>query len=71
MMEKNISVITEIPEDLHQSLKGYLDQNPTWDQDRVITAALAKFLLNEDNGLKLSSNEDWKCIRVYLQSNFQ
>jgi hypothetical protein len=44
-MNTSISILTEIPESLHQSLRQYLDDHPTWDQDRVFTAALAFFLL--------------------------
>ncbi len=43
-MNKPISILTEIPEDLHQSLKKYLDTHPHWDQDRVFTTALSLFL---------------------------
>jgi len=43
-MNKSVSLFTEIPEDLHQSLKKYLDAHPTWDQDRVFTTALFLFL---------------------------
>ena len=71
-MEKVVSVITDIPEDLHESLKGYLEQHPTWDQDRVFAAALSKFLLQEGSGyLNLSNHSDWKCIRVYLETRAQ
>ncbi|MBE9118031.1 DUF2811 domain-containing protein [Lusitaniella coriacea LEGE 07157] len=42
-MNTNISILAEIPEELHQSLKNYLDTHPTWDQDRVFSAALALF----------------------------
>jgi len=66
-MKKVVSVITEIPEDLHESLKGYLDLHPTWDQDSVFATALAKFLLQE--GIKHSTSENYdycKCARIYL-----
>jgi len=70
-MKKVVSVVTEIPEDLHESLKGYLDLHPSWDQDRVFAAALAKFLLQE--GVKhsnLDNYDDWKCARIYLENRF-
>ncbi|MGL5196796.1 MAG: DUF2811 domain-containing protein, partial [Chroococcales cyanobacterium] len=44
-MNANVSILAEIPEELHQSLKGYLDSHPDWDQDRVFAAALSLFLL--------------------------
>jgi hypothetical protein len=40
-----ISLLTEIPRELHLSLRDYLDTHPDWDQDRVFTAALSLFLL--------------------------
>jgi hypothetical protein len=48
-MNTSISILAEIPESLHQSLQQYLDDHPTWDQDRVFTAALAFFLLENDS----------------------
>ncbi len=45
----NISILTEIPEDLHKSLKHYLDDHPTWDQDSVFRAALSQFLGQNDH----------------------
>ncbi|MEI6380856.1 MAG: DUF2811 domain-containing protein [Cyanobacteriota bacterium ELA615] len=71
-MEKFISVITEIPEELHESLKGYLENHPTWDQDQVFVAALAKFLLQESSNQDGSVNySDWKCARIYLETHFR
>ncbi len=40
-----ISLLAEIPSELHRSLRDYLDTHPDWDQDRVFTAALSLFLL--------------------------
>ena len=42
-MSNTLSILTEIPEELHQSLKSYLEQHPDWDQDRVFAAALSLF----------------------------
>ncbi|NEO87389.1 MAG: DUF2811 domain-containing protein [Spirulina sp. SIO3F2] len=72
-MATPISILTEIPEELHGSLRNYLDCHPTWDQDQVITAALSLFLLksyssqfpHEENG------ESQVCARVYLETLFQ
>jgi hypothetical protein len=42
-----ISLLTEIPLDLHRSLRDYLDAHPDWDQDRVFTAALSLFFIQD------------------------
>ncbi len=63
-MSSTVSILTEIPEELHDTLKGYLTSHPDWDQDRVFTAALSLFLLQ--NG-----NTDRRAARVYLNSLFQ
>ena len=62
-MNASVSILTEIPEQLHESLKNYLESHPTWDQDRVFTAALSLFLLQNGNG-------DRRAARVYLESLF-
>lgn len=62
-MNATISILAEIPEDLHQTLKGYLESHPDWDQDRVFSAALSLFLLQ--NG-----ESDRNTARVYLDSLF-
>ncbi len=49
-MNATVSILAEIPEDLHESLKRYLENHPTWDQDRVFAAALSLFLLQNGNG---------------------
>ena len=63
-MNPNVSILAEIPEELHDTLKGYLTQHPDWDQDRVFTAALSLFLLQ--NG-----DTDRRAARIYLNSLFQ
>jgi hypothetical protein len=40
-----ISILTEIPEELHRALRDYLDTHPAWDQDQVLAVALSLFLL--------------------------
>ncbi|MEN9265518.1 MAG: DUF2811 domain-containing protein [Thermostichales cyanobacterium BF4_bins_65] len=59
-----VSILAEIPEELHETLKTYLDRHPDWDQDRVFTAALSLFLLQ--NG-----DTDRRAARIYLNSLFQ
>ncbi len=62
-MKTTVSILTEIPEELHESLKRYLETHPDWDQDRVFTAALSLFLLQNSNG-------DRRAARVYLETLF-
>ncbi|BAY20672.1 hypothetical protein NIES2100_04140 [Calothrix sp. NIES-2100] len=62
-MKTTVNIFTEIPETLHESLKNYLDKHPDWDQNRVLTAALSLFLLQ--NG-----DSDRTAARVYLETLF-
>ncbi|ABA24512.1 DUF2811 domain-containing protein [Anabaena sp. FACHB-709] len=62
-MNSTVSIFTEIPETLHDSLKNYLETHPDWDQNRVLTAALSLFLLQ--NG-----DSDRRAARVYLETLF-
>lgn len=63
-MNATVSILTEIPEELHESLKSYLENHSDWDQDRVLAAALSLFLLQNGNG-------DRRAARVYLETLFQ
>ena len=64
-MQVTVSVLAEIPEALHDSLKDFLDTHPAWDQDRVYAAALSLFLLQ--NGQK---EGDRTPSRIYLDTLF-
>ncbi|MEL6605100.1 MAG: DUF2811 domain-containing protein [Cyanobacteria bacterium J06614_10] len=64
-MQVNISVLAEIPEELHESLTHFLETHPTWDQDRVYQAALSLFLLQ--NGQR---EGDQTPSRIYLDTLF-
>ena len=72
-MATSISILAEIPEDLHYSLKNYLENHPNWDQDRVFTAALSLFLLqNEGSSTTRETSQSYRaCARVYLEAVFQ
>jgi hypothetical protein len=71
-MNTPVSILAEIPEELHESLKNYLENHPTWDQDRVFAAALSLFLLqNETNKTTQASGHYRACARVYLETLFQ
>ncbi len=62
-MNTTVSILADIPEELHLSLKQYLESHPEWDQDRVFAAALSLFLIQNGNG-------DRRVSRVYLDSLF-
>jgi predicted TPR repeat methyltransferase len=62
-MKVTVSILAEIPEELHESLKSFLETHPAWDQDRVFSAALSLFLLQ--NG-----ENDRRASRVYLDTLF-
>ncbi len=71
-MTTQISILTEIPEDLHQSLRHYLDQHPSWDQDQVFTAALSFFLLHGAHPPRphLTDSPDPAAAKAYLETLF-
>ncbi len=67
-----ISILAEIPEDLHESLKTYLEGHPDWDQDRVFSAALSLFLLQNENSNTPEASANYRrAARVYLETLFQ
>jgi hypothetical protein len=71
-MNTSVSILTEIPEVLHESLQAYLDTHPDWDQDRVLTAALSLFLLQQGTSETPEASESCRqAARLYLESLFQ
>ena len=47
--EDTISFQTEIPKQIQQAMKVYIEEHPNWDQYRLLQAALAGFLIQ--NGI--------------------
>ncbi len=45
MPPATISLMVEIPEELHQSMQSYLETHELWSQERMMQAALSLFLL--------------------------
>ncbi len=71
-MNPAVSILAEIPEELHKSLKNYLETHPSWDQDRVFAAALSLFLLQNNGEQTSESSQNYRaCARVYLETLFQ
>jgi hypothetical protein len=67
-----VSILAEIPEELHGAVAYYLEKHANWDQDRLFVAALSLFLLqnveSDSTSAVLSSQQ---AARVYLDSVFQ
>ena len=58
-----VSLMVEIPEDLHLSIQEYLDTHELWSQERMMQAALSLFLMQ--NGVNRP------CVNsLYLDSLF-
>ncbi len=71
-MNTTVSILAEIPEELHVSLRNYLETHPTWDQDRVFAAALSLFLLQNSPSKTTPTSQNYRaCARVYLETLFQ
>jgi Protein of unknown function (DUF2811) len=71
-MNATVSILAEIPEDLHESLQGYLTTHPDWDQDRVFCAALSLFLLQNGNSDTPDASRSYRrAARVYLDTLFK
>lgn len=62
-MQQSVSLSVEIPEDLHVSVKNYLDVHSGWSQDRLFQAAISLFLMQ--NGVT-----ERQVSRIYLDSLF-
>lgn len=74
-MDTNVSILVEIPEALHQTFLTFLDTRPDWDQDRVMSAALSLFLL-QNRPVSAGSNQsrsetERQTARIYLDSLFK
>lgn len=71
-MNSTVSILAEIPEELHYSLKNYLETHPHWDQDRVFAAALSLFLLQNNSDQSTENSQSYRaCARVYLETLFE
>lgn len=70
-MNATVSILTEIPETLHESLKNYLETHPDWDEKRVLTAALSLFILqNSTSDEPEGRDRHRRTARVYLETLF-
>lgn len=70
--QETISILAEIPVDLHEVLSSYLETHPDWDQDRVFAAALSLFLLQNGTSTTLDASRSYRrTARVYLDTLFK
>ena len=70
-MSATVSILVELPEELHESLTDYLNTHPDWDQHRALTAAVSLFLLQNAHSTSLEiSRHHRQTVRVYLDSLF-
>lgn len=70
-MTVTVSVLAEIPEELHESLQSYLESHRDWDHDRIFTAALSLFLMQNSNSDTPDASRDYRrAARSYLESLF-
>ena len=58
-----LSALAELPAPLSQHLQTFVEQRPDWTQERILSSALALFLLQ--NGVS-----DRAVSQVYLQAMF-
>jgi hypothetical protein len=71
-MNATVSILAEIPEELHESLLGFLETHPDWDHDRVFCAALSLFLLQNGNSSTPDASRSYRrAARVYLDTLFK
>jgi hypothetical protein len=70
-MNHTVSLLAEVPEVLLDGLRAYLDARPDWDQDRVMTAALSLFLLQNRGTEAAPALLQRQASRVYLDTLFQ
>ena len=61
--ENTISFQTEIPKQIQQAMKVYIEEHPNWDQYRLLQAALAGFLIQNGISSRLIT-------RLYIASMF-
>ena len=61
--EDTISFQTEIPKQLQQAMKAYIEKHPNWDQYRLLQAALAGFLIQNGISSRLIT-------RIYIGNMF-
>ena len=62
-MNTTVPILTEIPTILQESMNNYLESHPDWDQNRVLTAALSLFLLQNGESDRRAARVAPACAR--------
>lgn len=71
-MNVTVSILAEIPEDLHFSLQNYLDHHPEHHQDDVFSMAIALFLLQNGHTATPEASRSYRrAARCYLDAMFK
>ncbi len=65
-LHSTVTLSVELKEVIQNSMREFLDSHPGWDQNRVINAGVALFLIQ--NLPNLSSGNYQACSQAYLQS---
>ena len=60
-----VSLQADVPEPLLQSMRGFIEAHPHWDQYRLFQAALAGFLVQ--NGLESREVTRWYLANLFPQ----
>ncbi|MBW4581810.1 MAG: DUF2811 domain-containing protein [Tildeniella nuda ZEHNDER 1965/U140] len=60
----DVSLQTDIPEDLYNRVLDFLTANPAWSQDDFVTCALAMFLMQV-------GDSSTSAARIYLDRTFK
>ncbi len=60
----DVSLLTDIPQELHQRMQAFLNANPAWQQDDFVTCALAMFLMQVGDNTTSAA-------RIYLDLTFK
>ena len=62
-MKVKVSLLVEVPEQLHEALQRFLDTHPEWNQQRAFASALSLFLMQNDGSNRAVN-------RIYLETLF-
>jgi len=62
--DSDVSLLTDIPQELQQQMAAFLDANPAWHQDDFVTCAIAMFLMQVGDSTASAA-------RIYLDRTFK
>lgn len=63
-----VSMLIEVPEELYDGMRAYLDNKPEWDSDRLAAAAFSLFILQ--NMTEPEKLHHQQASQIYLSSVF-